>query len=170
MSKTVEGLVYIATVCPPESTEKVERIEMVVSYRDVKGTVVLPPDGGEHNIVVPENEPFSIVTSAIMSDGSLSSSVMYHSPGYPKELRDIPSGDEHKPLCVCRLKLSEVLCDYFEDIPPAPVVESEPSQPESEPVPPTPAPTVEPSVEPQVEQPEQEIPDAPVDIPEQPVQ
>lgn len=112
----LDGLIYIATVNRPAGEiDKIERLELITTFRNKGHVAVLPAEGGEHTIVVPEGEEFSIRVCAVTNAGEFND-------GEEHKLtltRDIKTIDVHKddPACIRCLCLSQIMVDYFEDLP-----------------------------------------------------
>ncbi len=112
----VDGLIYIATANKPAGDiDKIERVELITTFRNKGHVAVLPPSGGEHTIVVPEGEEFSIRVCVVTNDGKFED-------GEEHKItltRDIKSLDVHKddPGCVASVRLSQIMVDYFEELP-----------------------------------------------------
>lgn len=112
----VDGLIYVATVSKPDGKlDKVDRLELITTFRNKGHIAVLPPEGGEHTIVVPEGEEFAVRVCVVTNTGEFND-------GEEHKLtltRENKSVDVHKddPACVGCLRLSQIMMDYFEDLP-----------------------------------------------------
>lgn len=111
----VDGLIYIATVSKPEGNlDKIERLELITTFRNKGHVAVLPAEGGEHTIVVPEGEEFAVRVCIVTNSGEFNDGEE-HKLTLTRENKAV---DVHKddPACVGCLRLSQIMVDYFEDV------------------------------------------------------